>query len=187
MFLYYVLFRKGMTLSKNNLIIYKELFKLTSSISWPLISCLFPTNRSCTTKIFLGKDVLKTSSLQHVFAFHNVFKTSSCFLQDIIIRPLLEDILKKHLVNTWNRLWRTSSKHVSKTPLRCVDNFHWKIVTLQTSSRHLGKQEMFAGCSVSIVKLFFLFFYSFSSLGIFIYFGESQRCSKCFEKFSGEI
>ena len=162
MLLYYVLFRKVMTLSKNNLIIYKELFKLTSSISWPLISCLFPTNRSCTTKIFLGKDVLKTSSLQHVFAFHNVFKTSSCFLQDIIIRPLLEDILKKHLVNTWNRLWRTSSKHVSKTSLRCVGS--WKIVTLKTSSRHLGKQEMFAGCSVSIVKLYFLFFYSFSSL-----------------------
>ena len=162
MLLYYVLFRKVMTLSKNNLIIYKELFKLTSSISWPLISCLFPTNRSCTTKIFLGKDVLKTSSLQHFFAFHNVFKTSSCFLQDIIIRPLLEDILKKHLVNTWNRLWRTSSKHVSKTSLRCVGS--WKIVTLKTSSRHLGKQEMFAGCSVSIVKLYFLFFYSFSSL-----------------------
>ena len=162
MLLYYVLFRKVVTLSKNNLIIYKELFKLTSSISWPLISCLFPTNRSCTTKIFLGKDVLKTSSLQHFFAFHNVFKTSSCFLQDIIIRPLLEDILKKHLVNTWNRLWRTSSKHVSKTSLRCVGS--WKIVTLKTSSRHLGKQEMFAGCSVSIVKLYFLFFYSFSSL-----------------------
>ena len=162
MLLYYVLFRKVMTLSKNKLIIYKELFKLTSSISWPLISCLFPTNRSCTTKIFLGKDVLKTSSLQHFFAFHNVFKTSSCFLQDIIIRPLLEDILKKHLVNTWNRLWRTSSKHVSKTSLRCVGS--WKIVTLKTSSRHLGKQEMFAGCSVSIVKLYFLFFYSFSSL-----------------------
>ena len=162
MLLYYVLFRKVMTLSKNKLIIYKELFKLTSSISWPLISCLFPTNRSCTTKIFLGKDVLKTSSLQHFFAFHNVFKTSSCFLQDIIIRPLLEDILKKHLVNTWNRLWRTSSKHVSKTSLRCVGS--WKIVKLKTSSRHLGKQEMFAGCSVSIVKLYFLFFYSFSSL-----------------------
>ena len=162
MLLYYVLFRKVMTLSKNKLIIYKELFKLTSSISWPLISCLFPTNRSCTTKIFLGKDVLKTSSLQQFFAFHNVFKTSSCFLQDIIIRPLLEDILKKHLVNTWNRLWRTSSKHVSKTSLRCVGS--WKIVTLKTSSRHLGKQEMFAGCSVSIVKLYFLFFYSFSSL-----------------------
>ena len=162
MLLYYVLFRKVMTLSKNKLIIYKELFKLTSSISWPLISCLFPTNRSRTTKIFLGKDVLKTSSLQHFFAFHNVFKTSSCFLQDIIIRPLLEDILKKHLVNTWNRLWRTSSKHVSKTSLRCVGS--WKIVTLKTSSRHLGKQEMFAGCSVSIVKLYFLFFYSFSSL-----------------------
>ena len=162
MLLYYVLFRKVMTLSKNNLIIYKELFKLTSSISWPLISCLFPTNRSCTTKIFLGKDVLKTSSLQHFFAFHNVFKTSSCFLQDIITRPLLEDILKKHLVNTWNRLWRTSSKHVSKTSLRCVGS--WKIVTLKTSSRHLGKQEMFARCSVSIVKLYFLFFYSFSSL-----------------------
>ena len=162
MLLYYVLFRKVVTLSKNNLIIYKELFKLTSSISWPLISCLFPTNRSCTTKIFLGKDVLKTSSLQHFFAFHNVFKTSSCFLQDIIIRPLLEDILKKHLVNTWHRLWRTSSKHVSKTSLRCVGS--WKIVTLKTSSRHLGKQEMFAGCSVSIVKLYFLFFYSFSSL-----------------------
>ena len=162
MLLYYVLFRKVVTLAKNNLIIYKELFKLTSSISWPLISCLFPTNRSCTTKIFLGKDVLKTSSLQHFFAFHNVFKTSSCFLQDIIIRPLLEDILKKHLVNTWNRLWRTSSKHVSKTSLRCVGS--WKIVTLKTSSRHLGKQEMFAGCSVSIVKLYFLFFYSFSSL-----------------------
>ena len=162
MLLYYVLFRKVMTLSKNKLIIYKELFKLTSSISWPLISCLFPTNRSCTTKIFLGKDVLKTSSLQHFFAFHNVFKTSSCFLQDIIIRPLLEDILKKHLVNSWNRLWRTSSNHVSKTSLRCVGS--WKIVTLKTSSRHLGKQEMFAGCSVSIVKLYFLFFYSFSSL-----------------------
>ena len=90
--------------------------------------------------IRLGKDVLKTSSrrLQDVFSV-----TFFC------LPRRLEDIIARRLANTsWRRFRKTYCKYVLKT------SWKTKSVTLKTSSRRLGKQEMFAGKPYIIHNLY---------------------------------
>ena len=94
---------------------------------------LFTTSETkLSANICLGEDVLKTSSV----TFFLSSKTSSRRLQDIIARPLFEDVLKKR----WKRPGRKKMLHwrrfedVLQTRLQYI---------LKTSWRSLGKQEIF--------------------------------------------
>ena len=69
-------------------------------------------------------------------------------LEDVL-RRRFEDVLKK----PWRRLWKRSCKQVLKTSWRRLGR--WKIITLKTSSRRLGKQEMFAGIYLLLQKYIF--------------------------------
>ena len=90
---------------------------------------------------------MKTSSVWHSFVFQDVFKTC---LQDIFLKTPLpgvflktpwrhpEGVLKTCLEDSWRRPGR------------------WNFVMLKTSSRRLGKKEMFAGMRLATENAPFL-------------------------------
>ena len=93
------------------------------------------------------EDVLKTSWRRLQRNTFLSFKTSSW--------KCLEDVLKtswrRRLTDTsWRRLEDVFEKGLANTSWRRLER--WKIVTLKTFSRHLGKQEIFSG--ISLLQIF---------------------------------